>query len=57
MSLGLPIFAQRGGMRLVPNEKNELVPMRSVTVWKDFTDYLKLITCTNVDRLARKGWY
>ena len=54
---------------MVPNEKNELVPMRPVTGWRVCMDYHKLNASTEkdhfpmtfmdqmLDRLARKGWY
>ena len=54
---------------MVPNEKNELVPMRPVTGWRVCMDYHKLNAWTEkdhfpmpfmdqmLDRLARKGWY
>ena len=56
-------------MTVVPNEKNELVPMRLVTGWRVCMDYHKLNSCTEkdhfpmpfmdqmLDRLAKKGWY
>ena len=33
---------KKGGMTVVPNEKNELVPLRSVTGWMVCMDYHKL---------------
>ena len=54
---------------MVPNEKNELVPMRPVTGWRVCMDYRKLNAWTEkdhfpmlfmdqmLDRLAGKGWY
>ena len=33
---------KKGGMIVVPNEKNERVPMRQVTVWRVCMDYHKL---------------
>ena len=54
---------------MVPNEKNELVPMRLDTGWRVCMDYRKLNSCTEkdhfpmpfmdqmLDRLAGKGWY
>ena len=33
---------KKGGMTLVPNEKNELVPMRPVNGWRVCMDYQKL---------------
>ena len=56
-------------MTVVPNEKNELVPMRLVTGWRVCMDYSKLNAWTEkdhfpmpfmdqmLDRLAKKGWY
>ena len=32
----------KGGMIALPNEKNELIPMRSVTGWRVCMDYRKL---------------
>ena len=57
------------GTTVVPNEKNELVLMRSVTGWRVCMDYRKLNAWTKIDhfpmafmdqmldRLAGKGWY
>ena len=54
---------------MVPNEKNELVPMRPVTGWRVCMDYRKLNASTEkdhfpmpfmdqmLDRLVEKGWY
>ena len=60
---------KKGGMTVVPNERNELVPMRPVTGWRVCMDYRKLNAWTEkdhfpmpfmeqmLDRLAGKGWY
>ena len=40
---------KKGGMTVVPNEKNELVPMRSVTGWRVCMDYQKLNAWTEKD--------
>ena len=60
---------KKGGMTVVPNKKNELVPMRPVTGWRVCMDYHKLNSWTEkdhfpmpfmdqmLDRLAGKGWY
>ena len=60
---------KKGGMIVVPNEKNELVPMRLVNGWRVCTDYRKLnalpvkdhfsmpLIDRMLDRLAEKGWY
>ena len=57
---------KKEGMIVVPNEKNELVPMRPVTRWRVCMDYRKLNAWTEkdhfpmpfmdkmLDRLARK---
>ena len=58
-----------GELTVVPNENNELVPMRPVTEWGVCIDYWKLNAWTEkdhfpmplmdkmLDRLAGKGWY
>ncbi|XP_049352076.1 uncharacterized protein LOC125816504 [Solanum verrucosum] len=58
-----------GGMTVVANAKNELVPQRPVTRWRVCMDYRKLNKWTlkdhfsmpfmdqMLDRLAGKGWY
>ncbi|XP_069150303.1 uncharacterized protein [Solanum lycopersicum] len=60
---------KKGGMIVVPNEKNELVPMRPVTGWRVHMDYQNLNALTKrdhfpipfmdqmLDRLAGKGFY
>ena len=60
---------KKGGLTVVPNEKNELVTMRPVTGWRVCIDYRKLNAWTEkdhfpmpfmdqmLDRLAEKGWY
>ena len=60
---------KKGGMNVVPNEKNELFPMRPDTGWRVCMDYCKFKTWTEkdhfpmpfmdqmLDRLAGKGWY
>ena len=59
----------KGEMTVVPNEKNEFVPMRPVTGWRFCMDYWKLNAWTDKDHfpmpfmdqmfdiLAGKGWY
>ena len=58
----------KGGITVVPNEKNELVPMRPVTGWRVCMNYRKLNAWTEkdhfrmpfmdqmLDRLAGKGY-
>ena len=60
---------KKGGINLVPNKKNEPVPMRPVTRWRVCMDYRKLNSWTEkdhfpmpfmdqmLDRIAEKGWY
>ena len=60
---------KEGGMTVVPNDKNELVPIRPLTGWRICIDYLKLNAWTEkdhfpmpftdqmLDKLASKGWY
>ncbi|XP_015073227.1 uncharacterized protein LOC107017570 [Solanum pennellii] len=60
---------KKWGMTMVPNEKNELVPIRAVTGWRVCIDYQKLNAWTEkdhspvtfmdqmFDRLVGKGWY
>lgn len=60
---------KKGGMIVIHNEKNELVPMRLVTGWRVCMDYQKLNAWNKkdhflmpfidqmLDRLAGKGWY
>lgn len=60
---------KKGGITVVPNEKNELVPLRPVTGWRVCMDYRKLNAWTQknhflmsfmdqmLDRLAGRGWY
>ena len=38
-----------GGNEMVPNEKNDLVPMRPITGWRVCMDYLKLNAWTKKD--------
>ena len=40
---------KKGGMTVVPNEKNELIPMRTVTGWRVCIDYRKLNDATRKD--------
>ncbi|XP_015081277.1 uncharacterized protein LOC107024848 [Solanum pennellii] len=63
------VCAQKGGMTVLPNERNELVPMWPVTGWRVCMDYRKLNAWTKkdhfsmpfmdqiLDRPAEKGWY
>ncbi|KAL4323802.1 hypothetical protein GQ457_11G023210 [Hibiscus cannabinus] len=60
---------KKGGMTMVSNEKNELIPTRTVTSWRVCMDYRKLNKATRkdhfplpfidqmLDRLAGKSFY
>ena len=37
---------KKGGITIVPNENNELIPTRTVTGWRICMDYRKLIEAT-----------
>ncbi|CAN0898822.1 Retrovirus-related Pol polyprotein from transposon 17.6 [Linum grandiflorum] len=40
------VVPKKGGITVVPNEKNELIPTRTVTGWRVCIDYRKLIKAT-----------
>ena len=43
------VIPKKGGMTVVHNEKNELVPTRTVTGWRMCIDYRRLNTATRKD--------
>lgn len=43
------VVPKKGGITIVPNEKNELIPTRTVTGWRVCIDYRKLNTATRKD--------
>jgi hypothetical protein len=43
------VVLKKGGMIVVRNEKNELIPQQTVTGWRMFIDYRKLNTATRKD--------
>ena len=43
------VVPKKGGITVVPNEKNELIPIRTVTGWRVFIDYRKLNEATRKD--------
>ena len=43
------VVPKKGGMTVVPNKKNELIPMRTVTGWRVCIDYRKLNDATRKD--------
>ena len=63
------VIPKKGGFIVIRNEKNELIPTRTVTGWKVCIDYRKLNTATKkdhyplpfidhmLDRLARHSHY
>ena len=60
---------KKGGFTVIRNEKNELIPTRTMTGWRVYIDYRKLNTTTKkdhyplpfidqmFDRLARHPYY
>ena len=43
------VVPKKGGMMVVPNEKNELIPLRTVTRWRVCINYRKLNDATQKD--------
>jgi hypothetical protein len=43
------VVQKKGGMTVIRNEKNELIPQRTVTGWQMFIDYRKLNKATRKD--------
>ena len=43
------VVPKKGGFTVIRNEKNELIPTRTVTGWRVCFDYRKLNTCTRKD--------
>ena len=43
------VVPKKGGMAVVANEKNELIPTRTVTGWRVCIDYRKLNDATRKD--------
>jgi hypothetical protein len=44
------VVLKKGGMIVIRNEKNELIPQRTVTGWRIWIDYQKLNKATRKDR-------
>ena len=40
---------KKGGMKVVKNEKNELIPTRTITRWRVYINYRKLNIATKKD--------
>ena len=47
---------KKGGMTVVPNERNDLVPMRPVTDWRFCMDYQKLNAWTERTIFPCPSW-
>jgi hypothetical protein len=45
----IQVVPKKGGMTVVKNEKNELIPQRTVTSWRMCIDYRKLNKVTRKD--------
>ena len=43
------VVPKKGGFTMIINEKNELIPIRTVTGWRVCIDYRKLNTTTRKD--------
>ena len=43
------VVPKKGGFTVIRNEKNELIPTRTVTGWRVCMDYIKLNTTTRKD--------
>jgi len=43
------VVSKKGGMTVIMNEKNELIPTRTVTGWRVCIDYRKLNDATRKD--------
>ena len=43
------VVPKKGGFIVIKNEKNELIPTRTVTGWRVCIDYKKLNTATRMD--------
>ena len=43
------VVPKKGGMTIIRNEKNDLIPTRTVTVWRMCIDYRKLNDATRKD--------
>jgi hypothetical protein len=46
------IMPKKGGMTIVKNKKNELMPQRTVTAWRMCIDYRKLNKATKEDHFS-----
>jgi hypothetical protein len=46
------VVPKKGGMTVVKNEKNELIPQRTITGWRMCIDYRKLNKATKKDHFS-----
>jgi hypothetical protein len=46
------VVSKKGGMTVIRNEKNELIPQQTVTGWRMCIDYRKLNKATRKDLFA-----
>jgi hypothetical protein len=46
------VVPKKGGMTVVKNDKNELIPQRTVTAWRMCIDYRKLNKATKKDHFS-----
>jgi hypothetical protein len=44
------VMPKKGGMTVVKNEKNEMIPQRTITGWRICIDYRKLNKATKKDQ-------
>ena len=45
----IQVVPKKGGMMVVENNKNELIPQRTITGWRMYVDYRKLNAATKKD--------
>ena len=45
----MQVVPKKGGMTVVRNEKNDLIPIRTITSWRMCIDYQKLDDATRND--------
>ena len=50
------VVPKKGGMMVVENSKNELIPQRTITGWRMCIDYRKVNAATKKDHLYLPVW-